>query len=110
NVRRLVVDHVITGAGPWAFVEFPTHLARNPGLDLLGELALLVFVVGPVEREAQQRIAELVGVCRIQVHVILPPGQVLARQTDGWRRRDPAIQAPPSSTPSPSWICWRPAA
>src|SRR2546422_3038632 len=36
-----------------------------------------------VEREAQQRIAELVGVSRIQVHVILAPGQVLARQTDG---------------------------
>jgi len=45
NVRGLVVDDVITVAGPSAFVDFPAHLARDPGLDLLGELALLVLVV-----------------------------------------------------------------
>src|SRR5437667_8475563 len=88
-MRGLIVDHVITGAGSWALVEFPAHLARNPGLDLLGKLALLVLVVGPVEREAQQRIAELVGVSRIQIHVILAPGEVLARETDTGRTIDP---------------------
>src|SRR6266446_5030972 len=89
DVRGLVVDHVITRAGTRAFVEFGAHLTRDLSLDLLGELALLVLVIGPVERESQQRIAELIGVAGIQVHAILTPGEVLARQPNAGRAIPP---------------------
>src|SRR5215471_699168 len=82
NVRGLVIDHVIAGAGPRSFVKSGAHLTRDLALDLLSELALLELLIGPVQRKAQQRIAELIRVSRIKIHVSLAIRQVLGRQTD----------------------------
>ena len=48
------------------------------GCQIVGEIALLVLVLGPIQREAQQRIAELVGVGGIQINVILAIRHVLS--------------------------------
>src|SRR5450432_1696621 len=84
-MRRLVKNGVIASAGLRGVVELGAHFARDPGLDLRGELALLELVIGPIEREAEQRIAELIGIGGVQIHIILTIRQVLARQTDAGR-------------------------
>ena len=39
---------------------------RHPGLDAGGEAALVQLELGPIESNSEQRIAELVGVARIE--------------------------------------------
>src|SRR5579884_1146837 len=87
-----VVAHHLVSLSPAAAA------AASPSLDILGARQsrhltgefggdrpchgrLLVFMLRPIDRVPQQRISPFIRVGRVEVHIILPVGEVLARES-----------------------------
>src|SRR5947207_15252583 len=69
-MRRLIRGHVVVISELEDIEGSSVELFRYPGLDAGGESALVQLQLGTIEGHAQQRIAELVGVARIEIHII----------------------------------------
>src|SRR5215469_9545259 len=79
---RLVACGVIRAKTPKKIDFFGTHGASDFYRLVGGEIDHFAFVVSPIERETQQRVAQLVFIERIEVHVVGFVSEVFAGENN----------------------------
>src|SRR5215207_5247427 len=79
DVRRLIWNDTVVGDRPARVLNLPAHRRRDARQRRLRDvLHHHPLIIGPVEGEAQQRVAPRVAVGRIEIEVVLPVGRRLA--------------------------------